>query len=97
MTTTVRFVLSYDFLNRIEDIFPMKINIVVTDVVNDVTNSRKSVNTCVVITLLSHDVIHLKTSTSNDKYHIHKYFLCIFNAMGSNGLLKMKKPWSSQL
>ena len=32
----------------------MKINIVVTDVVNDVTYSRKSVNTRVVITLLSH-------------------------------------------
>ena len=30
----------------------MKINIVVTDVVNDVTHSRKSVNTRVVITLL---------------------------------------------
>ena len=40
----------------------MKINIVVTDVVNDVTYSRKSVNTRVVITLLSHDVIHWKTA-----------------------------------
>ena len=31
----------------------MKINIVVMDVVNDVTYSRKSVNTCVVITLIT--------------------------------------------
>ena len=65
MTTSVRFVLSYDFLNTFfitfkVDMFPMKlINIVVTDVVNDVTYSRKSVNTRVVITLLLHDVIHV--------------------------------------
>ena len=45
----------------------MKINIVVTDVVNDVTYSRKSVITRVVITLLLHDVIHWKTATSYDK------------------------------
>ena len=38
----------------------MKISIVITDVVNDVTYSRKSVNTRVVITLLLHDVIHWK-------------------------------------
>ena len=48
MTTSLRFVLSYDFLNRIlspvkVDIFPMKFNIVVVDVVNDITYSRKSV------------------------------------------------------
>ena len=36
----------------------MKINIVVMDIVSDVAYSRKSVNTCVVITLLLHDVIH---------------------------------------
>ena len=45
----------------------MKIYIVVTDVVNDVTYSRKSVNTCVVIWFLWHDVIHWKTATSYDK------------------------------
>ena len=45
----------------------MKISIVVKDVNNDVTYSRKSVNTCVVITPLLHDVIHLKTATSYDK------------------------------
>ena len=45
----------------------MKINIVVTDIVNDVMYSRKSVNTRVVITLLLHDVIHWKTATSYDK------------------------------
>ena len=45
----------------------MKINIVVTDVVNGVKYSRKSVNTRVVITLLLHDVIHWKTVTSYDK------------------------------
>ena len=44
----------------------MQINIVVTDVVNDVTYSRR-VNTRVVITLLLHDVIHWKTVTSYDK------------------------------
>ena len=49
------------------DTFPIKINIVVTDVVNDGTHSRKSVNTCVVITLLLHDVIHWKTAKSYDK------------------------------
>ena len=49
------------------DIFPTKINIVVTDVVNDVTYSRKSDNTHVVITLLLHDVIHWKTATSYEK------------------------------
>ena len=45
----------------------MKIYIVVTDVVNDVTHSRKSVNTRVVIRFLWHDVIHWKTATSYDK------------------------------
>ena len=45
----------------------MKID-VVTDIVNDVTYSRKSVNTLVVITLLLHDVIPWKTATSYDKY-----------------------------
>ena len=44
----------------------MKINIVVSDVVSDVTYSSKSVNTRVVITLLLHDVIHWKTATSYD-------------------------------
>ena len=66
MTTSVRFVLSYDFIAFKMDIFSMKIYIVVTDVVNDVTYSRKSVNTRVVITLLLHDVIHWKTATSYD-------------------------------
>ena len=45
----------------------MKINIVVTDVVNDVTYSRKSVITRMVITLLLYDIIHWKTATSYDK------------------------------
>ena len=45
----------------------MKINIVVTYVVNDVTYSRKSVNTRVVVTLLLHDIIHWKTATSYDE------------------------------
>ena len=71
MTTSVRFVLSYDFKYNFIGfkmvIFPMKINIVVTDIVNDVTYSRKSVNTCVVITLLLHDVIHRKAATLYDK------------------------------
>ena len=49
------------------DIFSMKIYIVVNmDVVIDVTYSRKTVNTCVVITLLLHGVIHRKTETSYD-------------------------------
>ena len=42
----------------------MKIYIVVTDVVNDVTNSRKSVNTRVVIRFLWHDFINWKTATT---------------------------------
>ena len=46
----------------------MKINIVVTDVVNDVTYSRKSVNKRVVKTILLHDVIHWKTATAYDKF-----------------------------
>ena len=45
----------------------MKICIVVTDVANDVTYSRKSVITRVVIQFLGHDVIHWKTATSYDK------------------------------
>ena len=45
----------------------MKIDIVVVDVVIDVTYSPKSVNTRVVITLLLHDVIHWKTAKSYDK------------------------------
>ena len=68
MTTSVRFVLSYDFLNTILSPLKWTFNIVVTDVVNDVTYSRKSVHTRVVIALLLHDVIHWKTATSYDKY-----------------------------
>ena len=45
----------------------MKIYIVVMDIINDVTHSRKSVNTHVVITLLLHGVTHWKTAMSNDK------------------------------
>ena len=37
------------------------------DVVNDITYSRKSVITRVVIRFLCHDVIHWKTGTSYDK------------------------------
>ena len=46
--------------------------IVVTDIVNDVMYSRKSVNTRVVITLLLHDFIHWKTATSYDKCWLSK-------------------------
>ena len=53
MTTSVRLVLSYDFLKRIYRLrsghISMKIYIVIMDVGNDVTYSRKSVNTRVVI------------------------------------------------
>ena len=54
----------------------MKINIVVTDVVIDVTYSHKSVNTHVVITLLLHGVIHWKTAASYDNviYHMTSLF-----------------------
>ena len=45
----------------------MKINIVVTDILNDVTYFSKSVNTRVVVTHLLHDVIHSKTATSYEK------------------------------
>ena len=69
MTSRVRLVLSYTILSPVKvDIFPMKINIVVMEVVSDVTYSRKNVNTRVVKTLLLHDVfIHWKTATSYDK------------------------------
>ena len=55
MTMSVRFVLSYDLEKRIlsaykVDTFSMKINVLVTDGVNDVTISHKSVDTRVVIT-----------------------------------------------
>ena len=63
MTTSVRFVLSYDlkydFIAFKVDILSMKIYIVVMVVVNDDTYSRKSVNT--------HDVIQWKTPASYDK------------------------------
>ena len=52
----------------------MKINIVVTDVVNDVTYSRKSVTIRVVITLLLHDFIHWKTAMSYDKFILYLIF-----------------------
>ena len=54
------------------DIFSMKIYIVVTDVVNDVTYSSKSVNTHVVVTLLF-------TTLSTGKQRCHK-----INALSSN-------------
>ena len=46
----------------------MKINVVVTDIVNDITYWGKSVYTSVVITLLLHDVMHWKTVVSYEKY-----------------------------
>ena len=52
----------------------MKIYIVVTDVVSDVTYSRKSVNTHVVKTLLLHYVIHWKTDTSYDFFRLFLLF-----------------------
>ena len=45
----------------------MEIYIVVMDVVDDVTNSCRSVNTRVIITHLSHDIIHYITAMSYDK------------------------------
>ena len=45
----------------------MKLYIVVTDVVNDVTYSRESVNTRVVKTRSLHGVIDWKTAASYDK------------------------------
>ena len=48
MTTSVRFVLSLskqDFIAFKEDMFSMKFDIAVTDVVNDVKYCGKSVNT----------------------------------------------------
>ena len=47
MTSKIGFYIAFKV-----DIFPMKIYIVVTDVVNDVTYSRKSVITRVVIRFL---------------------------------------------
>ena len=51
MNTSVRFVCHMTFKTFKVDIILLKDYIVVTDVVNDVTDSRKSVNTRVVITL----------------------------------------------
>ena len=51
----------------------MKIYIVVTDVVNGVMYSHKSVNTRVVIRFLWHDVIHWKTATSYDKMSLQNH------------------------
>ena len=53
----------------------MKIYIVVTDDVNDVTYSRKSFNTRVFITLLLHDIIHWKTATSYEPHREKTGFL----------------------
>ena len=52
------------------DILSVKFYIVVPDVVKDVTSSRKSVNTCVVITLLLHFVIDWKPAASYDKQRL---------------------------
>ena len=49
------------------DIFSMKIYIVVTDVVNDVTYSRKSVNICVVIRFFD-----MTLSTGKQRRHMIK-------------------------
>ena len=40
--------------------------IFIVDMVNDVTNSCKSVNTCMIIIYLLHDVIHWITGISYD-------------------------------
>ena len=72
MTTSVRFCLLYDPFKR--DFIAFKMNIISarkrtvdTDVVNDVTCTRQSVITRVVIRFLLHDVIHSITATSYDK------------------------------
>ena len=72
MTTRVRFCLSYDPLKW--DFIAFKMNkisirkrIIDTDVVNDVTFTRQSVITRVVIWFLWHDVIHRITATWYDK------------------------------
>ena len=72
MTTSVRFCLSYDPLKF--DVIAFKMHnissrkrIVDTGVINDVTRSRQSVITRVVIRFLLHDVIHLITLTSYDE------------------------------
>ena len=81
MTTSVRFCLSYEPLKWDFIAFKMKIislrkRIVDTDVVNDVTRSRQSVITRVVIRFLWHNVIHEITVTSYNKIDYHdKYWL----------------------
>ena len=85
MTTRVRFYLSYDALKC--DFVAFKMNIISirkrfvdTDVINDVTSSRQSVITRVVIRFLWHDVIHCITTTSCDKsYHSKYYYVCKFS------------------
>ena len=64
MTTSVRFCLSYDPLNgmefyRLQKYYYFNRKIIVdTDVVNDVTSTRQSVITRVVMRFLWHDAIH---------------------------------------
>ena len=76
MTTSVRFCLSYDPLEldyiafEIDNISSRK-RIVDTDFVNDVTRSRQSVITRVVIRFLLHDFIHWIILTSYDKYYFY--------------------------
>ena len=72
MITCVRFCLLHDSLKRTFISFKMNISwmwkrIVDTDVVTDVTYSRQSVITRVVIRFLWHDVSHWITATSYDK------------------------------
>ena len=64
----------------------MNIYIVVIDVVNDVMYSRKSVNTCVVITPLLHDITHWKTVMSYDKECLY-----IFNNVRKNSSVILTK------
>ena len=54
-----------DFIAFEVDIFSMKIYVVVTDVVNDVTYSRKCVNTHVVI-----DFYDMMLSTGKQRHHM---------------------------
>ena len=69
MTTSVTFCLSYnplkwDFIAFKMNIISIRKCIVDMDVVNDVTCTRQSVFTCVVIRVLRHEIIHWLTSTS---------------------------------
>ena len=86
MTTSVRFVLSHDFLNTIlsplkVDIFPMKINIVVTT-----SSMTLRIPAKVLLHVWSYDFYDMTLSTGKQsegtcKYSYQKLFICTITGL----------------